>query len=129
MKLDDTREGLTHRVVINRTPHVCPHCGKPVEDSKVKLFITANRFRDGKLAEVFVNADDSGSTFDGFADCWAIAVSLALQSGIPLSKLVAKFSFQDFEPKGMTDNPDIRNARSVVDYIIRWLEKEFGDPK
>ena len=67
--------------------------------------------------------DESGSTLDGFADCWAIAVSMLLQHGVTVEKLFEKFAFQDFEPRGFTDNPKIKVARSVVDYVIRYMVK------
>jgi ribonucleoside-diphosphate reductase alpha chain len=66
--------------------------------------------------------DRSGCTIDGFADCWATAVSLCLQSGVSLDTLYSKFAFQDFEPRGFTDNKEIHTAKSVVDYVMQWLK-------
>jgi len=66
-----------------------------------------------------------GSTISGFADAFAQAVSYALQYGVPLQDLVDKFSHVRFEPSGMTRNPDIRFAKSIVDYIFRWLAAKF----
>jgi ribonucleoside-diphosphate reductase alpha chain len=108
-RLPDLRYGVTHKAVIR------------AEDRRVKFFFTINYFKDGRPGELFLHMDESGSTLDGFADCWAIAVSMCLQQGITVEKLMEKFAFQEFEPKGFTDNKDIRVARSVVDYVVRFM--------
>jgi ribonucleoside-diphosphate reductase alpha chain len=115
VRLPDTRKSITHRATI-RT-------GK----DKVKFFITVGLYESGKPAELFLTFDQTGSTIDGFADCWATAISLCLQSGITLEKIVEKFSFHQFDPQGFTDNEHIPMARSVVDYTVRWMEKQFND--
>jgi ribonucleoside-diphosphate reductase alpha chain len=66
-----------------------------------------------------------GSTISGFADAFAQAVSYALQYGVPLQTLVDKFSHSRFEPSGMTKNPEVRFAKSIVDYIFRWMATKF----
>jgi ribonucleoside-diphosphate reductase alpha chain len=66
-----------------------------------------------------------GSTISGFADAFAQAISYALQYGVPLQDLVDKFSHVRFEPSGMTRNPDVRFAKSIVDYIFRWMATKF----
>ena len=66
-----------------------------------------------------------GSTNSGFADAFAQAISYALQSGVPLQALVDKFSHARFEPSGMTKNPEVRFAKSIVDYIFRWMATKF----
>jgi ribonucleoside-diphosphate reductase alpha chain len=109
-RMDDTRSSVTHKASI-RTP-----------DGRVKFFITVGFYPDGRPGELFLHMDQSGSTLDGFADAWATAVSLCLQMRTPMRVLVDKFAFQSFDPQGMTDNPDIPVARSVIDYTIRWLE-------
>ena len=70
-----------------------------------------------------------GSTISGFADAFAQAISYALQYGVPLQALVDKFSHVRFEPSGMTRNPEIRFAKSIVDYIFRWLATKFMSPE
>ena len=70
-----------------------------------------------------------GSTISGFADAFAQAISYALQYGVPLQALVDKFSHVRFEPSGMTRNPEIRFAKSIVDYIFRWLATKFLSPE
>src|SRR3989454_8738384 len=66
-----------------------------------------------------------GSVFSGLMDCFAPAVSMALQYGVPLQVLVDKFSHVRFEPSGFTNNPEIPIAKSIVDYIFRWLASKF----
>ena len=70
-----------------------------------------------------------GSTISGFADAFAQAISYALQYGVPLQALVDKFSHVRFEPSGMTRNPEIRFAKSIVDYIFRWMASKFLSPE
>jgi ribonucleoside-diphosphate reductase alpha chain len=70
-----------------------------------------------------------GSTISGFADAFAQAISYALQYGVPLQALVDKFSHVRFEPSGMTKNPDVRFAKSIVDYIFRWMASKFLSPE
>jgi ribonucleoside-diphosphate reductase alpha chain len=70
-----------------------------------------------------------GSTISGFADAFAQAISYALQYGVPLQALVDKFSHVRFEPSGMTRNPEIRFAKSIVDYIFRWMASKFLSPQ
>src|SRR6185369_10376099 len=75
--------------------------------------------------EVFISMAKEGSTVGGLMDCFGIAISMALQYGVPLEVLVNKFSHTRFEPMGYTTNPDIRIAKSLVDYIFRWLGITF----
>ena len=70
-----------------------------------------------------------GSTISGFADAFAQAISYALQYGVPLPVLVDKFSHARFEPSGMTKNPEVRFAKSIVDYIFRWMATKFLSPE
>ena len=70
-----------------------------------------------------------GSTISGFADAFAQAISYALQYGVPLQVLVDKFSHARFEPSGMTKNPEVRFAKSIVDYIFRWMATKFLSPE
>ena len=82
-------------------------------------------FEDGMPGEIFLVMAKEGSTISGFADAFAQAISYALQYGVPLSSLVDKFSHVRFEPSGMTRNPDVRFAKSIVDYIFRWMASKF----
>jgi len=80
---------------------------------------------DGTPGELFVTMAKEGSTVGGMMDAFATAISLCLQYGVPLEALVKKFSHQRFDPQGMTRNPDIPFAKSIVDYIFRWLGITF----
>jgi ribonucleoside-diphosphate reductase alpha chain len=88
-------------------------------------YITVGLFEDGTPGELFLVMAKEGSTISGFADAFAQAISYALQFGVPLQVLVDKFSHARFEPSGMTKNPDIRFAKSIVDYIFRWMATKF----
>ena len=86
-------------------------------------------FEDGQPGEIFLVMAKEGSTISGFADAFAQAISYALQYGVPLQALVDKFSHVRFEPSGMSRNPEIRFAKSIVDYIFRWLATKFLSPE
>jgi ribonucleoside-diphosphate reductase alpha chain len=108
-KLPDERHALTHKFDIQG------HEG----------YITVGLFENGQPGEIFLVMAKEGSTISGFADAFAQAISYALQYGVPLQALVDKFSHVRFEPSGMTKNPEIRFAKSIVDYIFRWMASKF----
>src|SRR3989449_222204 len=108
-KLPDERQAITHKFDIQG------HEG----------YITVGLFEDGQPGEIFLVMAKEGSTISGFADAFAQAISYALQYGVPLQALVDKFSHVRFEPSGMTRNPEIRFAKSIVDYIFRWMASKF----
>jgi ribonucleoside-diphosphate reductase alpha chain len=112
-KLPDERQAITHKFDIQG------HEG----------YITVGLFEDGQPGEIFLVMAKEGSTISGFADAFAQAISYALQYGVPLQALVDKFSHVRFEPSGMTRNPEIRFAKSIVDYIFRWLASKFLSPE
>jgi ribonucleoside-diphosphate reductase alpha chain len=112
-KLPDERHALTHKF------DIAGHEG----------YITVGLFEDGQPGEIFLVMAKEGSTISGFADAFAQAVSYALQYGVPLQALVDKFSHVRFEPSGMTRNPEIRFAKSIVDYIFRWMATKFLSPE
>ncbi|HWR00194.1 MAG TPA: vitamin B12-dependent ribonucleotide reductase, partial [Candidatus Methylomirabilis sp.] len=82
-------------------------------------------YEDGTPGEVFITMNKEGSTLSGLLDSFATAVSVGLQYGVPLKTLVNKFAHVRFEPSGFTTNPNIRMAKSIVDYIFRWLGLKF----
>jgi ribonucleoside-diphosphate reductase alpha chain len=88
-------------------------------------YATVGEFEDGRPGEVFLKVAKQGSTLSGIMDAFAISVSLGLQYGVPLRAFVEKFTNMRFEPAGMTDDPDIRFASSLVDYIFRRLAVEY----
>jgi ribonucleoside-diphosphate reductase alpha chain len=88
-------------------------------------YLTVGQYEDGSPGELFVTMAKEGSTIGGLMDSLGTATSVALQYGVPLESLVNKFTHQRFEPAGMTTNPDIPFAKSLVDYIFRWMGMEF----
>jgi ribonucleoside-diphosphate reductase alpha chain len=80
---------------------------------------------DGHLGEIFVNFAKQGSTLQGLAMAWAIAISMGLQRGVPLEDYVRMFSHMSFEPAGFTDNPQIPFASSIPDYVVRYLASRY----
>jgi ribonucleoside-diphosphate reductase alpha chain len=112
-RLPDERHAITHKF------DIAGHEG----------YITVGLFEDGTPGELFLVMAKEGSTISGFADAFAQAISYALQYGVPLQDLVDKFSHVRFEPSGMTKNPDVRFAKSIVDYIFRWMAAKFLSPE
>ncbi len=108
-RLADTRESRTHKFSVGG------HEG----------YMHVGFFEDGTPGEVFLTMSKQGSTISGLMDSIAILISVALQYGVPLESLVDKFSHVRFEPSGFTQDPDIPMAKSIVDYVFRWLGKEF----
>ncbi len=90
-------------------------------------YLTVGQYEDGQPGELFITMAKEGSTVGGMMDAFATSISLCLQFGVPLEDLVKKFTHQRFEPSGMTSNRDIPFAKSVVDYIFRWLGLTFID--
>ena len=93
----------------------------------LKGYIKVSTYDDGAPGELFVTASKSGSTMQGLLDAFAISISIALQYGVPVEKLIEKFKDTTFLPAGFTTNEDIRSCSSVIDYIFKWLEFEFID--
>ncbi len=87
--------------------------------------MTAGSYDDGHLGEVFLKLGKQGSTLAGVMDAFSIAISIALQYGVPLEAFVSKFVNMRFEPAGMTDDPDIRISQSIMDYIFRRLALDY----
>ena len=108
-RLPDTRKSVTHKFSISG------HEG----------YITVGLYDDGRPGELFITMAKEGSTIGGLMDCFGTAVSMSLQYGVPLEVYVNKFSHTRFEPLGRTKNTDIPLAKSVVDYIFRWLGMTF----
>jgi ribonucleoside-diphosphate reductase alpha chain len=91
-------------------------------------YITAGEYEDGSLGEIFLtDIGKEGSTIKGMMNAFATAISLGLQYGVPLETFVRKFAYVRFEPEGITRNPEIPFAKSMPDYIMRWLASRYGD--
>ncbi len=110
-KLADERKSITHKF------DIAGHEG----------YITVGMYEDGTPGEIFVSMSKQGSTISGLMDSFATAISYALQYGVPLKFLVDKFAHMRFEPSGFTKNPQIPYAKSIVDYLFRWLASKFLD--
>jgi len=93
-------------------------------------YITAGMYEDGSVGEIFItDVGKEGSTLRGMMNAFATAISIALQYGVPLETLVQKFAYMRFEPEGITQNPEIPFAKSMPDYIMRWLASRFLSPE
>jgi ribonucleoside-diphosphate reductase alpha chain len=92
-------------------------------------YITVGLFEDGMPGEIFISMAKEGSTISGLMDSFATAISYGLQYGVPLKFYVDKFSHVRFEPSGWTGNPQIPYAKSIMDYIFRWLGAKFLGPE
>jgi ribonucleoside-diphosphate reductase alpha chain len=110
-KLPDERRSITHKFDI----------------AGYEGYITVGMFEDGTPGEIFVVMNKQGSTISGLMDAFATAISYALQYGVPLQFLVDKFAHMRFEPSGFTKNPEIPYAKSIVDYLFRWMASKFLD--
>ncbi len=108
-RMPATRHSLTHRF------EIAGHEG----------YLTVGLYENGDPGELFITMAKEGSTIGGIMDCFGTAISLCLQYGVPLQALVEKFAHTRFEPSGFTKNPAVPIAKSMTDYIFRWLEHEF----
>ena len=110
-RLDDERASLTHEFSVGGN----------------KGYVIVGLYPDGRPGEVFIRMDKSGSTLGSLFDQGAIAVSIGLQTGVPLATFTEKFKHVRFEPQGLTSSRDIPFAASPIDYVARWLEMKFGE--
>ena len=111
-RMPQERESITHKF------NIAGHEG----------YITAGKYDDGTVGEIFLtDIGKEGSTMRGLLNAFATAISLGLQYGVPLEDFVRKFSYMRFDPEGMTQNPEIPFAKSMPDYIMRWLASRFID--
>jgi ribonucleoside-diphosphate reductase alpha chain len=116
---------VEYRPIRKRLPKSRPSRTVSFTVGGAKGYLTAGSYPDDGLGEVFLKLGKQGSTLAGVMDAFSIAVSVALQHGVPLETYVAKFTNMRFEPAGLTDDPDIRMAQSIVDYIFRRLALDY----
>jgi len=109
-RLPNTRKSITHKCNVGGT----------------EFYVTVGMFEDGRPGELFITIGKEGSTLAGILDSFGTAISLLLQSHWPLDQLARKFMGSTFEPRGVTTNPDISKASSIVDYIFKWLVANFS---
>jgi ribonucleoside-diphosphate reductase alpha chain len=119
-RLPDQRKSITHKLVLR-------HEKITGKIERLHIYITVGLFDDGRPGELFLNLDDADDCVRGWAKQWAIAISLCLQNGVTLDKIVEKFSNQDFSPNGFTENKELHGCKSIPDYVVRWMEKQFTD--
>ncbi|MEZ5068042.1 MAG: vitamin B12-dependent ribonucleotide reductase, partial [Bacteroidia bacterium] len=108
-KLPEKREGFTQKAKVGG--HT--------------IFVRTGEYNDGTLGEVFIDMHKEGASFRSLLNCFAISVSIGLQYGVPLDEFAEKFIFTRFEPSGVVQHPNIKNATSVIDYIFRLLSFEY----
>jgi len=116
---------VEYRPVRKRLPKKRPSETVSFTVAGAKGYLTASSYPDDGLGEVFLKMSKQGSTLAGVMDAFSVAISIGLQYGVPLETYVSKFTNMRFEPAGMTDDPDIRMAVSVMDYIFRRLALDF----
>jgi ribonucleoside-diphosphate reductase alpha chain len=109
--LPATRESITHKFSVGNT----------------EGYLTIGLYPDGRPGEIFLKMAKEGSTMSGMAQAFCRAFSLSIQHGLSISEAVARFKGMRFEPMGYTSNEEIPEASSIVDYIARYLELNFGD--
>ena len=111
-----------------RLPQSRPALTTSFQVGDAEGYITAGSYPDDGLGEIFLKVSKQGSTLSGIMDAFSIAVSIGLQYGVPLEDYVSKFINMKFEPSGMTNDPDIRFASSLVDYVFRRLALDHLPP-
>jgi ribonucleoside-diphosphate reductase alpha chain len=116
---------LTQR---RRLPEDRTEVGRKFRVGDYEGYIHVGLYEDGTPGDIFVDIAKEGTTLAGLMNSFMISVSLGLQYGVPLEVYVSKFAHMRFEPSGMTNDPDIRIAKSIVDYVFRWMGKKFLSP-
>lgn len=120
--LNDERKSVTVEFTIYPSTEDEPDSPPP---SPVKGKFIVGLFPNGSPGELFVKVDKEGSEVHGWADCWAISVSMLLQFGINPEKIYDKFKYQDFKPKGISNLKTVPICKSIIDMIMKYMEKNF----
>src|SRR5262249_39135958 len=115
---------LTQR---RRLPEERTEVGRKFRVGDHEGYIHVGLYDDGTPGDIFVDIAKEGTALAGLMNCFMIAVSIGLQYGVPLEVWVSKFAHMRFEPSGMTNDADIRIAKSIPDYVFRWMGKKFLD--
>lgn len=128
-RLPDTRTSITRKFRLPRQARAqhCPACGHRWEDAEgpLKVWAIVGRYPDGRPGELFLSADRVGTTVHGLLDAAAMALSVALQHGVPLGIVVAKWRSTRFGPAGLTGDPEFPIATSILDVVAQWLGAKF----
>ncbi len=122
-----TEKVIEYRPKRTRLPRRRPSMTTSFAVGGAEGYLTASSYENGRLGEVFLKFGKQGSTLAGVMDAFSIAVSIGLQYGVPLDTYVEKFSNLRFEPAGLTDDPDVRMAQSIMDYVARRLALDYLD--
>ena len=120
-----TPAGLVAAPRRRRLPDDRTEIGRKFRVGDYEGYIHVGVFDDGTPGDIFIDIAKEGTTLAGLMNSFMIAVSLGLQYGVPLEVFVSKFAHMRFEPSGATNDPDIRAAKSIVDYVFRWMGKKF----
>ncbi len=112
-RLPDERKAITHKFQVGTA----------------EGYLTVGLYEDGQPGEIFITLSKEGGAQGGMVDSFATAISMGLQYGVPLKVLINKFVHARYEPSGATQNPNIPHAKSIVDYIFRWLALKFLAPE
>src|SRR5262245_46004693 len=112
----------------NRLPDDRTEIGRKFRVGEYEGYIHVGIYDDGSPGDIFVDIAKEGTTLAGLMNAFMISVSLGLQYGVPLEVYVSKYAHMRFEPSGLTNDPDIRAAKSIVDYVFRWMGKKFLTP-
>ena len=113
VSMPSERESITHRFKIG------------TGEGSVKGYITVGLLENGQPGEIFITLKKTGTLERGLCHILAVVISMALQHGVPLERIVTKLKDERFEPAGFTSNPEIPFAKSIVDYVARWIERRF----
>lgn len=114
-KPPNDRKSITHKFVVGM--------GDPQQETKG--YVTVGLYDDNTPCEIFVQMNKNGSTISGLMDALSVIVSLALQYGVPLAKIVEKMTRTHFEPYGRTNNSKLPRTSSILDYLFRWLAEKY----
>ena len=116
-RLPPERKGWTKRILLRYR----------VEggEAMLRIYVQTGEYPDGRLGEIFLKGDRTGSTISGLLDALSITASLALQSGVPVATIVEKWSNLHFAPEGTTSDPKIPRVASIVDAVARWLRTKY----
>lgn len=111
--------------VRRKLPRECPSLRHKFDIGAHEGYIHVGVYEDGTPGEIFIKMAKEGSTVSGLMDAWGIQTSMSLQYGVPIEQIVDKFKYTSFEPSGWSSEPGIGHARSILDYVARWLEMRY----
>ena len=125
IRMMKTLEGFIHRGTKVSLPNKRKGATYSANIGGQKIFFRTGEYENGEIGEIFIDMFKAGASYKSLLNCFAVAVSLGLQYGVPLDKYVDKFIFTRFEPSGFTDHPNVRNATSVLDFVFRIIAMDY----